>query len=182
MKNFIHSKVIAAVRNCEEFENAVKSKSEIIFHLSPDINTVAQIAEIAHSNGKKHFIHLDLAMGLGKDKSGIMYAKNVGVDGIITTRVNIVKIARDCGLFTVQRFFIVDSHSVNTTVESVFASKADMIEIMPGTVTKVIKKLRRFVDVPVIAGGLIDTDNEIKDVIANGAAAVSTSNQELWDL
>jgi glycerol uptake operon antiterminator len=182
MKNFIHSKVIAAVRNCEEFENAVKSKSEIIFHLSPDINTVAQIAEIAHSNGKKLFIHLDLAMGIGKDKSGIMYAKNVGVDGIITTRVNIVKIARECGLFTVQRFFIVDSHSVNTTVESVFASKADMIEIMPGTVTKVIKKLRRFVDVPVIAGGLIDTDNEIKDVIANGAAAVSTSNQELWDL
>ena len=182
MKSFIHSKVIAAVRNGEEFENAVKSKSEIIFHLGPDISTVSYLAEMAHSNGKKLFIHIDLASGIGKDKSGIMYAKNAGVDGIISTRVNMIKTARECGLFTVQRFFIVDSHSVNTTVESVLASKADMIEIMPGIVTKAIKTLRKLVDVPVIAGGLIENADEIKDIISNGAAAVSTSNQTLWSL
>lgn len=85
-------------------------------------------------------------------------------------------------MFTVQRFFIVDSHSVNTTVESVLASKADMIEIMPGIVIKAIKTLRKLVDVPVIAGGLVDTDDEIKSIISNGAAAVSTSNQTLWNL
>ena len=175
MKSFIHSKVIAAVRNGEEFENAVKSKSEIIFHLGPDISTVSYLAEMAHSNGKKLFIHIDLATGIGKDKSGIMYAKNAGVDGIISTRVNMIKTARECGLFTVQRFFIVDSHSVNTTVESVLASKADMIEIMPGIVSKVIKRLRKELDMPIVAGGLIETAEEMNEAISCGAAAVSTA-------
>lgn len=176
------SRTIAAVRTAEEFENAVRSKAGIIFHLSPDLHTIADMAKIAHSCGKKLFIHLDLATGIGKDKSGILYCKNAGVDGIISTRVNIIKAARECGVFTVQRFFIVDSHSVDTTVEAVKASKADMIEIMPGMLTKAIKKLRQLVNVPIIAGGLIDSADEIDEIIAGGATAVSTSNKKLWDM
>jgi hypothetical protein len=52
----------------------------------------------------------------------LTYTKKViemGVDGIISTRTNIIKFARQEGLTTVQRFFIVDSHSVDTTVELV---------------------------------------------------------------
>lgn len=48
--------------------------------------------------------------------------------------------------------------------------------------SKVIAAVRKLVDVPVIAGGLVDTDDEIKSIISNGAAAVSTSNQTLWNL
>lgn len=111
-----------------------------------------------------------------------MYAKNAGVDGVLSTRVNIIKAARECGVFTVQRFFIVDSHSVDTTVEAVKASKADMIEVMPGIIPKVIKRLRKMVDVPIIAGGIIDNMEEVEDIIESGAAAVSTGKEELWSL
>lgn len=176
------SRIIAAVRTQAEFENAVNSKAGIIFHLSPDLHTVADMAKAAHSCGKKLFIHLDLATGIGKDKSGILYAKNAGVDGVLSTRVNIIKAARECGVFTVQRFFAVDSQSVDTTVEAVKSAKADMIEIMPGVLTKVIKRLRQLVNVPIIAGGLIDSADEIEDILASGATAVSTSKNELWNL
>lgn len=174
------SRIIAAVRTADDFENAVKSNVGIIFHLSPDLHTIADMAKKAHDCGKKLFIHLDLATGIGKDKSGILYAKSAGVDGVLSTRVNIIKAARECGVFTVQRFFIVDSRSVDTTVEAVKASKADMIEIMPGVLTKAIKKLRQLVNVPIIAGGLIDTMDEIREAITSGATAVSTSKNELW--
>ena len=177
-----HNRIIAAVRTEVEFDNALKSDVGMIFYLAPDLHTVEDMAKKAHDCGKKLFIHIDLATGIGKDKSGIMFVKNAGVDGIISTRVNIIKTARDCGIFTVQRFFIVDSHSIDTTVEGVRASKADMIEVMPGIIPKVIKRLKNMVDVPIIAGGIVDTVEEIEDIIKSGAAGISTGKNELWNI
>ena len=178
--NLFTGSVIAAVRTDDEFEKTLNSKVEAVFDLSPDLMTISKKVKKAHDVGKKFFVHMDLATGIGKDKSGILFVKNAGIDGVISTRVNIIKAARECGVFTVQRFFIVDSQSVATTVESVKASKADMIEIMPGVLTKAIGKLRKLVNVPIIAGGLIETIDEIEDVVKSGATAVSTGKKELW--
>ena len=176
------NRIIAAVRTEEEFDNALKSDVGIIFYLMPDLHTVESMAKKTHKASKKLFIHLDLATGIGKDKSGIMFVKNAGVDGVISTRVNIIRIARECGMFTVQRFFIVDSHSIDTTVEAVKTSKADMIEVMPGIIPKVISKLRKIMDVPIIAGGIVDNAQEIEEIINSGATAISTGKNELWNL
>ena len=173
-------KVIAATRNGTEFDLACKSGALVIFDLAPDINSLAERLEKAHGAGKRMFIHLDLATGIGKDESGIIFLKKLGIDGIISTRVNIIKAAREHGIFTVQRFFIVDSHSISTTLDALKASKADMIEIMPGTVSKVIRSLCITTATPIIAGGLIENDKEITEAITNGAAAVSTGKKELW--
>ena len=172
--------IIAAVRNITEYNEAIESNCPIVFDLSPSILSIEEKVRIAHSKNKKLFIHLDLAEGIGKDKEGIKFAKKLGVDGIISTRVNIIKIAREEGLFTVQRFFAVDSQSLNTAVETVKTSKQNMIEIMPGTVEKVISRLKEKVSIPVIAGGLIETESEIKSALNAGAAAVSTGKKEFW--
>lgn len=176
------NRVIAAVRTMDEFDKAIHSPVSIIFHLSPDLHTLSEIAKGAHLAGKKVFIHMDLATGIGKDKSGIVYAKNVGIDGIISTRVNIIRTARECGMFTVQRFFIVDSHSVDTTVDAIKSAKPDMIEIMPGVLVKAIKTLRTKMDIPIIAGGLIETVEEVALITEGGAAAISTGKPDLWSL
>ena len=176
------NKVIAAVRSGEEFEKALEAPVSTIFHLSPDLHTLPEIAKEAHNAGKKVFIHLDLATGIGKDKSGILYAKAAGIDGIISTRVNIIRTARECGMFTVQRFFIVDSKSVDTTLEAVKAAKPDMIEIMPGAFLKAVTTLRKSTDTPIIAGGLIDSADEVKMITDGDAFAISTGKPELWSL
>ena len=176
----MQNKVIAAVRSREELLRAAESDVNIVFDLNPDILTVAENTKLLHSAGKKLFIHLDLANGIGKDRSGMIYAKNAGVDGIISTRSGIIKVARELGMLTVQRFFIVDSHSVDTTVEALKASKADMIEVMPGGVAKIVRKLKAIVTVPIIAGGLIETKEEMQDAVDSGAFAVSTGARELW--
>jgi glycerol uptake operon antiterminator len=102
------------------------------------------------------------------------------VDGIISTRTNIIKMAKEEGVFSIQRFFILDSHSIDTTLESLKSSKADMIEIMPGIIPKIIKRLKESVDIPIIAGGLIETKEEIKEILKSGAFAISTGKEELW--
>lgn len=174
--------IIAAVRNEAGFERALNSKVDIIFDLNPDLLTCKEKIHTAHEKGKKLFIHIDIATGIGKDKSGILYVKKVGVDGIISTRLNIIKMAKEAGLFAIQRFFEVDSQAVDTTIEYVKASKADMIEVMPGVALKPIKKLSALIDIPIIAGGLIETKKELILAMQNGAAAVSTAKEELWNL
>lgn len=174
-------RIIAAARSDEELLAAVASKAEIIFMLSPNIENIKRQAEMVHNAGKKLFIHLDLAGGIGKDEYGIRFVKEQGVDGIISARTNIIKLAKKENLYAVQRFFIVDSQAVYTAVGAAKASNADMIEIMPGTVTKVIKKLKNEFDLSIVAGGLIETVEEIEEAFSCGATAVSTGKREFWE-
>lgn len=178
---FEFNPIIAAVRSENELENALKSDVDIIFYLSPSLFTIKEIVKKIHDTNKKVFIHIDLAEGIGKDKSGIKFCKDVGVDGIISTKINMIREAKELGLTTVQRFFIIDSHSIDTTVETLKNSKADMIEIMPGVVYKVIKKLKTKLNIPVISGGLIDEKPEIYEALKSGASAISTGKQILWN-
>lgn len=172
--------IIAAVKSEQELEEALKTNVAEIFDLCPNLMHEKSRVEKAHDAGKKLFAHIDLAEGIGKDRSGIEFMKSIGLDGIISTRVNIIKIARESGLCTVQRFFIIDSHSVDTTVEALKSSKADMIEIMPGVLPKIIRSLRERISVPIIAGGLVETTDEAAAALNSGAFAVSTGSMKLW--
>lgn len=175
----IGNKVIAAVRTNEELLRAAASDVRIVFHLSPNILTLEEDIKILHSAEKKLFLHLDLADGIGRDRSGIEYIKRLGIDGIISTRTSIIKYARELGVFTVQRFFIVDSQSIYTTIEALKSSKAQMIEVMPA-MGKTIMRLKEAVDVPIIAGGLIETMEEAIAILKSGASAVSTGRAQIW--
>ena len=124
--------IFAAVRTQDEFLKALKSQVSTIFMLAPNIDKIKKQAEEAHKANKMFFIHIDLAEGIGKDEYGIKFAKSKGVDGIISTRTALIKHAKAAGMLAIQRFFVLDSQSVDTIAESAKTSKADMIEIMPG--------------------------------------------------
>lgn len=172
--------IFAAIRNDEQFRKAVLSNVTVIFHLSPNIKSLKKCAESAHKFNKKLFIHLDMAEGIGKDKYGIEFAAENGIDGIISTRSNIIKIAKEQGLLTVQRFFAVDSQAVHSAIDTAKNTKPDMIEIMPGIAEKVIISISESVDIPIIAGGLVDNTTEAENAIKSGAVAVSTACAKLW--
>ena len=78
------------------------------------------------------------------------------------------------------RAFIIDSMAANNTKKLLESYKPDMIEIMPGVATKLIRVIREGTDIPIIAGGLISEKKEILDVFAAGADAISTTNEGLW--
>ncbi|MBQ8174718.1 MAG: glycerol-3-phosphate responsive antiterminator [Clostridia bacterium] len=174
-------RVIAAVRTEVEFEAALSSHASLIFDLSPDLMKLPARIKRAKAAQKKLFLHIDLAKGIGRDESGIAFLRGLGIEGIVSTKVSMIKLAREKGLFTVQRFFIVDSQSVHTTVEAVKASSPDVIEVMPGIACKVIARLHESLDIPLIAGGLIENEEELEAAMASGASAVSTGRAELWD-
>ena len=55
------------------WQSAVLSDAEVLFHLGADIITVSDDIKVAKQNGKFVFIHIDLADGIGKDKTGEPY-------------------------------------------------------------------------------------------------------------
>ena len=180
--NFEEQPIIAAVRSEEAFLNACKSPCTVIFLLASNILTLPEAITAAHENGKLLFLHVDLAEGIAKDAYGVRYVASLGVDGIITTRSSTVKHAKECGLRCIQRFFLVDSQSVQTALDAVRTVRPDMIELMPGTAVKTVKQIATRTSLPVIAGGLIEEKEEIFAALAAGAAAVSTGKEALWNL
>ncbi len=172
--------VIAAVHE-NGFDAALASPAEVIFCLKTNILKIADHVRAAHEANKAIFIHIDLADGVGRDRAGLAYLATLGVDGIISTRTQLVRQARDLGLLSVQRFFALDSQGLDSISETLAGASPDLAEIMPGVIGKVIA---RFVggEVPVIAGGLIETKKEVLSALEHGALAVSTGKQELWDI
>ncbi len=172
--------IIAAVRCNEELELALESSVETVFLLKSDIMDLESVISKSHEAGKKIFVHMDFADGVGKDSSGCVFLKNAGADGIISTRTGIIKTARDKGIETVQRVFIVDSHSIETAVDTMQKNIPSMIELMPGIATKAVSHFSMRVNIPIIAGGLIETEEEVELAIRAGASAVSTGKSWLW--
>lgn len=174
------SPIIAAAKD-KNFDKALQSNVSVIFLLGAKILSIKEQIEAAHKAGKYLFVHIDLAEGIGKDRFGIEFLARSGVDGILSTKTSLIKAAKDFGLITVQRFFIYDSQGVDNIAEILPSTGPDFVEMMPGVVGKVIKRFSRC-GTPVIAGGLIETKQEVTGALSNGAFAVSTGKEELWHL
>jgi len=170
--------IIAAVRD-KLFDKALASPVDVIFLLGGDIATIAARIKAAKEAGKFIFIHIDLADGIGKDKSGIRFLASSGVDGIISTKSNLIRYAKEQGLVTVQRFFAYDSHGVGSIEDVLNNTRPDIMEIMPGVIGKIISRFSGG-SIPLIAGGLVETRQEVTNALNLGALAVSTGKEELW--
>lgn len=173
--------IIAAVKNEEDLQAALSSEVEAVFLLSANIITVESIVERCRDAGKLLYVHMDFVDGLSKDAAGVKYLATKGIDGIISTRSNIISAAADCGISSVQRFFMIDSRSVDTALDTLRGSRADMVEIMPGIAYKAIVRIKANINIPIIAGGLIEHKDEVFQALNSGAAMISTGKREMWN-
>lgn len=170
--------VIAAIGD-DKWEEALQYPGKVIFHLAADLLTLEQRVRQAHEAGKLLMIHIDLATGIGKDRTGVAYLAKYGADGIISTKSNLIRYAKEQGLIAIQRCFALDSRGLDSISEALRNTAPHMMEIMPGVIPKVIAKFAQS-GIPVIAGGLLQTKAEVMDAFDAGATAVSTGSKTLW--
>ena len=182
MKNLISclecNPVIAAVTD-EKWQQALESPAQVIFYLSANLLSVEEKVRQAHKAEKYVMVHLDLAEGIGRDRSGIRFLAQCGVDGIISTRAQLIRLAKEQDLITVQRFFALDSKGMESIEEMLRSTNPHLMEIMPGVIGKAIGRFSGG-SIPVIAGGLLQTKAEVMEALDAGATAVSTGCKELW--
>ena len=173
--------VIAAVKDETGPKECLYSESQIIFLLFGDICSVGRYVEIAKSAGKMVFVHMDLINGLGNKEVAVDFIReHTGVDGIISTKPQLVKRAKELGLFGILRIFVIDSMAFGNIEKQCASLVPDAVEILPGLMPKIIKKLCSTVNVPIIAGGLISDKEDVMNALNAGAVAISVTNQRVW--
>ena len=91
-----------------------------------------------------------------------------------------MKRAKELGLYGIQRTFIIDSMAMAATKKQMDAFLPDMVEVMPGIMPRVLKEIRSYTGIPIIAGGLISDKKDIMAAFDAGADAISTTKEELW--
>lgn len=180
-QKLLENPVIAAVKNVDHVDAALASDCTVIFLLCGNIFNLKEIVQKAKAKGKLIFLHVDLIDGFSRDAVALRYiAEEIKPDGIISTKNNQLKVAKELGLLTVQRLFIIDSLSIQTTVKASNLINPDTIEIMPGIMPRITRQLSQKLDVPIIVGGLVSEPQDIDNALAAGARGVSSSCQSLW--
>lgn len=173
--------IIAAVKNEESLKKSLESDSKIVFVLFGSINNIGEIVSALKSHGKIVFVHADLIDGLANREASIDFLKNhTSLDGIISTKIPLIKHAKQIGLFTVMRFFMIDSRAMESTRHNEINQNSDLIEVLPGLMPKIIRQVANSTKTPIIAGGLISDKEDVVTALSSGAVAISSTNEKVW--
>lgn len=171
--------VIAAVKNDEGLDRAITSECGAVFILYGTLLDIGKLVEKVKAAGKMAFVHIDLIEGLTtRDIAVDFLEETTQIDGVISTRPNLIHRAKSLGLITIQRFFLIDSLSFDSVLRQ--SSYADFVDILPGTMPRVIERLCAQTRQPIIASGLLQDKQDIMGALSAGALAVSTTREELW--
>lgn len=175
------SAVIAAVKSLSDIQKVPKNIKAILI-LDADILYVGKMIDLAIQKDLLIFLHIDLFKGISRDEYGIRYlARKTGIDGIVSTKGYLIKMAKEENLIAIQRLFIIDSSAFDKTLRIIEDAEPDMIEILPGLVyPRLANKLRRKIKQPIIAGGMIKEKRDVDDILSAGAVAISSSDKSLW--
>jgi glycerol uptake operon antiterminator len=173
--------IIAAVRDVSDLEESLQSNVSAVFLLTGTLLNIKQL--VLQCKGKKFvFLHADLIEGLGNDILAMRYlAEVVKPDGVISTRSNVIKYGRELGLYTIQRYFCMDSLALHTGLKVIGQANPDAVEILPGIMPRVIEYVAAQVKKPVITGGMVISKADVVEALKREAVAVSTSCKELWN-
>jgi len=174
--------IIPAIRKMKYFEKALESDSEWIILLDTRLSQLPHLVKYCVRANKKTLVHFDLIKGLKADEYGLEFLiHEVKPDGILSTRGNMIELAKKNNLLAIQRIFLLDNIAFEQSMKQIEKHKPDLIEILPGLIPSVIKRIQENTDIPIIAGGLVTTEDEINLALESGAIGISTSDDELWD-
>ena len=167
------SPVIAAIKDDNGLKECLKSDIQVVFILYGDICNIADIVDTVKQAGKMALVHLDLINGLS--------AKDVAVDFIKKyTKPALIKHAGEIGLTSVLRLFVIDSMAYENIQKHVKGARPDVIEVLPALMPKVVKRVCRISQIPVIAGGLVSDKEDVMSLLQAGVVSVSSTNKEIW--
>lgn len=179
----MRQKILPVSTNMKEFERFLKSPYEIGVFLDMHIAQLKNINQMSRQYGKKMVYHVDLIHGIKNDEFATEYiCQEFNPFGLISTKASVIQKAKQKGVIAVQRIFLIDSHALEKSYKLLEKTEPDYIEVLPGAIPWMITEVKERVNIPILAGGLIRTADDVKNALQAGAAAITTSKRELWDI
>lgn len=177
------SPVIASVKDDAGLRSVLRSECKTVFLLYGSVLTISSIVQVLKKHGKMVFVDVDLLEGFASKEIVVTYLKiHTAADGVLSSKAFMVKAAKDQGLLSIHRLFLIDSMSYQNARKQVKISKADCVEILPGCMPRVISWLLEDMTIPLIAGGLVCDKDDVVAALKAGATAVASSNQGVWSM
>lgn len=175
------SPIIAAIKDNKGLEKCISCDSRVVFILYGDIVTIPEIVAKVKESGKIAMVHVDLISGLTSKEVVVDFLKKyTQADGIITTKPNLIKRAKDLGFYTILRLFLLDSMAYENVDRQVKSAKPDVIEVLPALMPKIVSKVCKISSIPVIAGGLISDKEDVMNILSTGVISISSTNEKVW--
>jgi glycerol uptake operon antiterminator len=176
------TRVIPAVRAPELLPDSTLSPGKIVYFLFGNPEEIGTQAELVVTAGKIPIVNIDLASGFARDQAAVSFLAHQYVHGIISTHPEPLRAAREFGLYSIKRTFLLDSAALDSALRSLDQFEPDALEVLPAMAAPyILEKVRkRYPNLPVIAGGLIKTLREIEELVKQGIDAVSVSAPTLW--
>lgn len=175
------SPVIAAIKNEEQLKHCLETDCKVIFILYGSICDIDRMVDVIKARDKIAIVHVDFIAGLSSKEVAVDFIRNkTKADGIISTKAPLVKHAKELGLMGIQRTFVVDSIALSTLKKQIETFRPDAVEIMPGIMPRILKEMREYTKMPLIAGGLLFDKKDVIAAFSAGVDAVSTTKEELW--
>ena len=200
MDAILETPVIAAVKDDAGLRNALTNENiRVVFVLYGDICNISSIVRRIHEAGRFAVVHVDLIAGLAGKEVAVDFIRNTTeADGIISTRPMLLRRGRELGLLTVLRVFVIrrakelglaailrvfllDSIALES-LDKIPANLPDCLDLLPGTMPKILRRVCAKAKVPVLTGGLIADKEDVLAALEAGATAISTTNQAVWDM
>ena len=175
--------VIAAVKDDDGLQNALQNENiRVVFILYGDICNISTLVQRIHAAGKFAIVHVDLVAGLASKEVAVDFIRSqTEADGIISTRQSFIRRAKELGLAAILRVFLLDSISLES-LWKMPANLPDCLDILPGTMPKILRRVCADAKVPVLTGGLIADKEDVMAALDAGATAISTTNQAVWNM
>ena len=173
--------VLPAVRGPDSaLEAALAGEHAAIFVLGGDIFGVLKRIS-SRKRRPQIYVNVDLVGGVASDASGLRFLSRY-VEGIISTHRHVIELSRSSGLTTVQRLFAIDSGAVERGLKLIRRAEPQFVEILPALAyCEIAQQYSEVLDLPVLAGGLLKSHEDISTILKAGALGVSTSHQGLWE-
>ncbi|MDO7906386.1 glycerol-3-phosphate responsive antiterminator [Paenibacillus sp. JX-17] len=181
MKHFGGQRILPAAKNMKQFERLLDSTYTYGIFLDTHVAQLRSIYELARGRNKQMFLHADLVQGLKNDEYAAEYlCQEIRPYGLISTRAGVIQRARQKGIIAIQRMFLLDTIAMEKSYALIEKTRPDYIEVLPGVIPHMIEEVYARTGIPVLAGGLIRTSADVEAALNAGAAAVTTSNKELF--
>ena len=179
---FNHVPVAAVIRHAEDLPRALASQVPAVFFVRAPAFHLGPLVWAVQARGKMAFVHIDLIAGLGKDRAGVAFlAREIGVNGIITSHSGLVAAARAERVIAIQRLLLYDDMALPSALSALEHARPDIVEVLPGVIYPlVVDQIRARLPLPVIVGGFVTEPGHRDAAMSRGALAISTSTSALW--
>ena len=170
--------ILPAIRSMKDLEKMTQTDYKECVLLDTHIGHIKSIMDLLNKHHIETYMHIDLIKGMSHDEFACEYIiQNYHPKGIVSTKTKVIKALNTTTVF---RVFVLDSHALRRSIELIKRVEPDYVEVLPGVATKAIQIINEETNTSVIAGGLINTVEEVDIAVKNGAKYITTSDRHLW--